>query len=116
MPKEKTPFLGLNISSLENHPDAFDRWPGGLDENFLLIDLAIANLPQIQQSCADVFFTFTQTLASATWNVQHNLGKYPSVSVVDSSGHQVIGDVAYNDLNRLTISFSAPFAGCAYLN
>jgi hypothetical protein len=64
----------------------------------------------------DVFFTFTQTVASATWNVRHNLGKCPAVSVVDSSGHQVIGDVSYENLDSLTILFSAPFAGAAYLN
>ena len=64
----------------------------------------------------DAFFPFVQTVASATWVVVHNLGKFPSVSVVDSSGHLVVGDVQHNSNNSLTIRFSAAFAGTAYLN
>lgn len=57
-----------------------------------------------------------QILASANWNVRHNLGKYPSVSVVDSAGSLVQGDVEYLDTNTLTITFTAEFSGKAYLN
>jgi hypothetical protein len=64
----------------------------------------------------DANFLFTQTVASATWQVQHNLGKCPSVTIADSSGHQVVGDVVHNSVNDLTVFFSAPFAGSAYLN
>lgn len=64
----------------------------------------------------DASFTFVQTVASATWIVQHNLGKFPAVTVVDSSGHEVVGDISHSNPNSLTIFFSAPFAGSAYLN
>ena len=61
-------------------------------------------------------YTHNQAVASATWNVAHNMGKYPSVSIVDSSGDEVEGDVNYVSLNQLTISFTAAFSGKAYLN
>jgi hypothetical protein len=64
----------------------------------------------------DVFFVFAQNVASAVWHVHHNLGKYPAVTVVDSSGHTVVGDVRYVSLNELRVWFSAPFAGNVYLN
>lgn len=65
---------------------------------------------------ADLSFRFTQNTAAASWVIVHNLGKYPSVTVCDSSGHAVIGDVQYDSLNQLTLNFSAPFAGSANLN
>jgi len=67
-------------------------------------------------STTDAFYTFTQSTASATWNVQHNLEKYPSVTVIDSANDVVYGNTTYIDENNLTINFSAPFSGKAYLN
>ena len=65
---------------------------------------------------ADKHFTFTQSTATNTWNVTHNLGKFPSVSVVDSGDTVVYGDIDYIDNNSLTITFSAAFGGKAYMN
>ena len=61
-------------------------------------------------------YTHTQSVSSATWTITHNLGFSPAVSVVDSGGNHVIGDVNYVSVNSLTISFSAPFGGSAYLS
>lgn len=65
---------------------------------------------------ADKHFTFVQSSAAATWNITHNLGKFPSVSIVDSGNTVVRGDIDYTSENTLTITFSAPFGGKAYLN
>ncbi len=64
----------------------------------------------------DANFIFTQSIASATWNITHNLNKFCSVSVVDTANQIVIGDVTYINSNSLTITFSAAFSGKAYLN
>jgi|TARA_Y100000033_G_scaffold33257_1_gene31819 hypothetical protein len=64
----------------------------------------------------DKSFTFTQSSASTTWNINHNLGKKPSVSIADSADSLIHGAVSYTDLNNLTISLSAPTSGTAYLN
>ena len=61
-------------------------------------------------------YTHNQSTASATWTITHNLGFRPAVSVVDSGGNHVVGDVNYVSVNVLTISFSAPFGGSAYLS
>jgi hypothetical protein len=61
-------------------------------------------------------YAHTQSVSSATWTITHNLGYRPAVSVVDSGGNYVVGDVNYVSVNALTISFSAPFGGFAYLS
>lgn len=61
-------------------------------------------------------FEFRQTVASAIWVIEHDLMKYPAVSVVDSGGNEVVGDVQYISTSKVTVTFSAPFSGVAYLN
>ena len=63
----------------------------------------------------DLNYTHIQS-SNASWVIAHNLGKIPSVTVIDGSGNQVHGDITYTDLNNLTITFNTAFAGTAYLN
>jgi len=65
---------------------------------------------------ADKTFIFTQGTPSTSWVIQHNLGKFPSITVVDTADTVVIGDYNYTDDNNVTLTFSAGFAGKAYLN
>lgn len=46
----------------------------------------------------------------------HNLGKRPAVTVVDSAGTVVIGEVDYLDDNTVRLTFCAAFSGTAYFN
>jgi hypothetical protein len=57
-----------------------------------------------------------QTVASQSWVCDHNLGYRPSVTVQDSAGTLVEGDVTYDTADQLTITFTAPFSGVAYLS
>lgn len=61
-------------------------------------------------------YIHNQSTSSATWTITHNLGFYPSVSVVDSGGNYVVGDVTYVSLNVVSIAFSSAFGGKAYLS
>jgi len=61
-------------------------------------------------------YVHTQSVPSATWTINHNLGRKPSVTIVDSSEKVVFGDITYVTDNQLTVSFSAAFGGKAYLN
>lgn len=53
---------------------------------------------------------------TSVWEIEHNLSRFPAVQVVDTAGSVVIGDIQYVDQNNITITFSAPFQGTAYLN
>lgn len=64
----------------------------------------------------DAHFVYTQSSPSAQWVITHNLAKYPSVTVVDSADSTVYGEVEYNSINQLTITFSGAFSGRAFLN
>lgn len=61
-------------------------------------------------------YIYDQTTPSATWVIQHNLQKYPSVEVVDSAGTVVEGGISYDNDNQITITFVGAFSGKAYLN
>jgi hypothetical protein len=67
-------------------------------------------------AATDKHFEFTQASPSITWTVNHDLNKFPSVTVVDSAGTQVFGDVDHTDNDNLTITFINQFSGKAYLN
>ena len=69
----------------------------------------------------EITFVFNQTTTSATWIITHDLHRYPSVTVVDSSNNIVEGKVIYNSDKQLTITFfnagsAHAFQGKAYLN
>ena len=62
-------------------------------------------------------FTFEQGIPSDTWIIQHNLGRNPNVTVVDSSGSvQVPDEINYDSDNQITVKFLGSFAGKAFLN
>lgn len=63
-----------------------------------------------------VTYTHNQMQASDFWEINHNLNKKPSVTVVDSGGSVVMGEVTYIDDNSLAVGFAYPFSGKAYLN
>lgn len=64
----------------------------------------------------DQTYVHTQNVASDIWTIVHNLDRYPSVTVVDSAGSVVIGDVLYSDNNTIVLGFQGAFSGNAYLN
>lgn len=64
----------------------------------------------------DKSYIHTQPSASAEWFINHGLNKMPSVTVKDSAGNTVIGDIEYIDSDNLKIKFSGAFSGRAYLN
>lgn len=85
----------------------------GLKNVFVSLPSAVA-LQAVGGS--DRSYVHDQSVASATWTVTHNLGKRVSVTVVDSGGTTVIGQVRHDSDDQVTIFFSAPFGGKAYCN
>jgi hypothetical protein len=96
---------------------ALDLGPGLLGSNNFTqsqidIDLDFA---YIKQQTRD-YYVHDQQVASTTWVVTHNLNKFASINIVDTANEEVVGDVAYNSLNQITINFTAPISGKAYIN
>lgn len=86
-----------------------------INANFIKLQQAIGN--GVGGSGGnDKNYVHTQEQASKEWTIIHNLGKYPAVSVIDSAGTEVEGEVHYVDLNKVKLIFSAEFSGKATLN
>lgn len=60
--------------------------------------------------------TYVQGTSAATWVIPHTLAFRPGVTVTDSTGRQVEGDVVYTNATTITVTFSGAFAGSAYLS
>lgn len=71
--------------------------------------------PGPQGNAADVFYVHTQSVASATWTINHNLGGEPTAVVLDSAGTQCEGTFSYPSKNQMIITFTAAFTGTAYV-
>tara|TARA_R100001463_G_scaffold120866_1_gene177024 strand:- start:2034 stop:2288 length:255 start_codon:yes stop_codon:yes gene_type:complete len=74
-----------------------------------------------QPIIGDITYTHNQSSVSDTWVVNHNLHRFPSVTVIDSANTIVQGTVVYNSNKQLTITFfsggsALAFSGKAYLN
>jgi hypothetical protein len=80
----------------------------------------MVNFALATSSAGDKTFTYVQSVPAMVWGdngvVTHTLNKFPSISIVDSAGSVVTGAYTYIDDNNITLNFSAPFAGKAYLN
>lgn len=64
----------------------------------------------------DKHYQHNQTTPSATWDVVHNLGKLPSITVMDSAGNVVEGDYDNVSLNETILTFAGAFSGIAVFN
>lgn len=65
----------------------------------------------------DETYVYYQDNPETIWEINHDRGGYPSVTVVDSSGKTVFGGPpVYEDENNIKIEFDAAFSGKAYLN
>ena len=65
---------------------------------------------------ADKNWVYTQNTPNNVWSITHPLNKFPSVSIKDSAGTNVYGEINYIDISTLTITFNSSFSGVAILN
>jgi hypothetical protein len=111
--------LSLSSQILQQLQEAYHKTVTAVDVTSTETERTVTLTYRDTTSISDVFkfaHVHTQTLASSEWTVVHNLGKHPSVSIVDSAEEEVIGEVQHTDVNSLIIRFSAAFSGKAYLN
>lgn len=61
-------------------------------------------------------YVHSQDGSATPWVINHALHKYPSVFCVDNGGNQIVGELTYVNSQQVTIDFSEPISGKAYLN
>jgi len=89
-------------------PKTTDGWP---DEPFFTA-LTQLNVNELTNNERHIH---TQSVSSSTWVITHALGGHPSVTVVDSAGTAVVGEVKYDSTTQVSVLFTVPFSGLAYL-
>ena len=67
-------------------------------------------------NCKIFFNKGTESIQQLREVINHNLVFYPNVTIQDSGGSIVEGEISYTNLNSLTVSFQASFSGTAYLS
>ena len=109
------------LKGYEAYNDSGDVIVGTLDVDDLKYDFGEGlkldgRTLSVDKDVVDKTYIYTQMVAADIWTIQHNLNKYPSITVVDSAGSCVVGEVDYKDMNTLTVTFSGAFSGKAFLN
>lgn len=64
-------------------------------------------------SAAGDSFQHTQGAADTTWIVNHNLGRFPAVTVLDSAGTEIEADIDHNTINQVEITLAEAISGIA---
>lgn len=60
-------------------------------------------------------YTFVAAAPATTWTIAHNLGGFPNVTLVDTSGVQIEAQITYDSDSQITVVFSSATQGTAYL-
>lgn len=58
-------------------------------------------------------YLHTQSVASATWVINHNVGRPVSVTLFDATGRVVFSDIEHGTANQATVTWSTPTTGSA---
>lgn len=110
--KELVENIDVTITTTSVIIFSLDRFDG-----FILGTTAVITDEQDLSDVYDKKYTHTQAIANDEWGIEHNLNKVPSVMVTDSSGNvQVPNEIYVENINKITLTFLAPFSGMAYLN
>lgn len=120
----KNPDLyGLfDITSIVEDVNNLNNYDLTLDHISSNGSLTLEKIYAISMYAQDATYAHNQINASTTWTINHNLNKFPSVSIKFSSSNQVYENVGafagvqYIDQNNLTINLAAAESGYAYLN
>lgn len=79
-----------------------------LDGSFVKTNLATAT--------GDKNAEFEIAVATSVWTLNHNLGKKPCYTAIDSSGNQIFGTPTWPTNNQMVLTFESDVAGFVTLN
>lgn len=59
-------------------------------------------------------YEHVQNVAATNWQVDHSLGRFPSVMVTNSLNEMIDGKIEHSNKNRLFVRFNKPLIGRVY--
>lgn len=75
-----------------------------------------AGVPLGNNDPNDLGQVYYLTTPSTVWNITHTLAFIPNIVIVDLDNHVIEADVTYTGDNTISINFSHPVVGVAYLS
>lgn len=60
-------------------------------------------------------YVHTQTTVSSTWTINHNMGFYPSVELLDTGSQEIDGEISHPSVNQTVVTLNPASAGFARL-
>lgn len=87
----------------------------GQTKNFRLDDLGNF-FAQYFSAQSDSTYYFVQETALTVWEINHNMNKYPTPLVRDTSGEVILTNIVYINKNVLQVRFGTPMTGSVTLN
>ena len=112
----------VNSIAVDNNSNFYNLSLTKETSNGSIVNNTIYGIDIFAESGGDKTYEHHQNSASASWVINHNLAKFPSVSIKFSSSDNVytnvgaFAGVVYTDENNLTINLAAAESGYAYLN
>jgi hypothetical protein len=82
----------------------------------VVAELRLATRDYVEERLARLTYVHRQDVPSDVWEIRHDLGKFPSVEIVDSANQVVHGDIQHVNQNKVVARFTHKFSGRAYLN
>lgn len=76
----------------------------------------LCNITIINNNNVGAGATYNITPAKTVWVLTHALTFVPNVTTTDLVGQQIMGTVVYTNSTTITITFSTPVSGWAYLS
>ncbi len=77
------------------------------------VGVSVPQAPTVVVVAESFYYEHVQSVASANWTIQHNLGKKPNISVYDDEGREQLVNVEHLSNNVAHINWSQPTAGSA---
>jgi hypothetical protein len=82
----------------------------------VVAELGLATRDYVEGRLARLTYVHRQDVPADVWEIRHDLGKFPSVEIVDSANQVVHGDLEHVSPNKVVARFSHKFSGRAFLN
>lgn len=85
-----------------------------------VIYLFLESVDKIEQRLSTLLgegaFVHTQSSAATVWTVNHGLGKFPAVTILNSTGEEIATKVVHDDDDNTSIHFGSAVTGKAIFN
>lgn len=84
-----------------------------INQTVLTFSTPYAGTARFVGSYAVFVYEHTQATPASVWTVNHNLGYYPVVSVVDNLGEEIGVSIVHTSINQTVITSATPVMGVA---